>query len=318
MIAYGASAGHIRVHNATMASLGLITLADTRDELRDVLRRQLASPPAVALAVAETQDATAAILGARTRVRPLPVWRLALASVATPLVVSALAYAGLATDAVYSVAARPFELRPVMHVATTRPEVAVVVRGTGATVPAVARRLARDRTTVTFAVAPATVAAVARSVEPRGDDVIPALPAGAPVRWLGTRGIVRHGPRLDGRHAYLAPDDGLTFGQYLLARTAGATAIAGRVRYVGRGGAVAGSPAAGDIVVLTPDGSPARTAAEVRAVSARLAGRGLQAVTLSALLASSSAATSDRTAGDRSSASAPPTVTASPATTAAG
>jgi UDP-N-acetylglucosamine:LPS N-acetylglucosamine transferase len=318
MIAYGASAGHIRVHNATMAALGLIALADTRAELQELLAGHLASPPAVVLAHAETEDATTAIVDAHHRVRPLPAWRLALASAATPLVLGMAAYTGLATDEAYSLAAKPFALRPTTHVATALAEVAVVVRDTSAGAPTVARLLAHDRTTVTFAVAPAAVASVAPRVERRGDDVVPALPTSSPIRWLRTRGIIRHAPLLDGRRAYLAPDEGQSFGQYLLARTAGATAIAAKVRYSRSGGATAGSPAAGDIVVLTTGGPPTRVAAEVRAVAARLSARGLETVTLSTLLASSSAQTSDWTAGDRSSASAPPTITTRPATTATG
>jgi UDP-N-acetylglucosamine:LPS N-acetylglucosamine transferase len=319
MIAYGASAGHIRVHNATMASLGLIAVADTRAQLRELLGRQLASPAAVLLAPpSATADAAAAIMGARHRVRPLPAWRLALASAAAPLVAVALTYAGLATDEAYSVAARPFELRPTTHVATARPDVAVVVRGAGADAPVVARLLARSGTKVTFAVVPAAVAWVAPSLEARGDDLVPALPPAAPIHWLRTRGTIRHAPLLDGRHAYLAPDDGLTFGQYLVARAAGATAVAGRIRYLGSAAPPSGSAVAGDIVVLTADGPPTRTAAEVRALATALSGRGLRAVTLSVLLAPSSVATSDRTAGDPSSASAPATTTTSPATTASG
>lgn len=319
MIAFGASAGHIRVHNATMASLGLIAVADTRAELRPLLRAHLANPPAAVFASVCTEDAAAAIIGARRRVRQLPAWRLALGSAAMPMVVAGLAYTSLATDEAYSVAARPLDARPTTHVAATRHDVAVVVRSTNADAPTVARLLSRDRMTTTFAVAPGGVGAVALAVESRGDDVVPALPAAAPIRWLRTRGALAHVPRLRGRRAYLAPDDGLSFGQYLLARSAGATAIAGRVRYSGFGVTGARTVAvAGDIVVLMPDGSPARMAAEVRTLVARLAGGGLHAVTLSTLLASSSAATSDRTAGERSSASAPPTITASPAITAAG
>jgi processive 1,2-diacylglycerol beta-glucosyltransferase len=320
MIAFGASAGHIRVHNATMASLGLIAVADTRAELRALLRAHLANPPAAALARVRTADAAAVIVGARGRVRQLPAWRLALTSAAMPMVLAVLVYTSLATDEAYSVAARPLDARPTTHLATTRADVAVVVRSANVDAPIVARLLSRDGTTMTFAVAPNVVGAVARVVEPRGDDVVPALPAAAPIRWLRTRGAIAHAPRLGGRRTYLAPDDGLSFGQYLLARSAGATAVAGRMRYSGFGATRAQTaPVAGDIVVLTPDGPPARTAAEVRAFAARLAGDGLHAVTLSALLASSSssAATRDRTAGERNSASAPPTITASPAITAA-
>jgi UDP-N-acetylglucosamine:LPS N-acetylglucosamine transferase len=322
MIAFGASAGHIRVHNATMASLGLIAVADTRAELCRILHAQLACPPVIELAPRGAPDAAAAILGARRRVRQLPAWRLALASAATPVLVAGVAYMSLATDEAYSLAARPLEARPATHVSTLQPEVAIVVRVAGADAPMAAGRLARAGTPATFAVAPGMVAGVAGAVESRGDDVVPALPAAAPVRWLRTRGSIAHAPRLGGRRVYLAPDDGPSFGQYLLARSAGATAIAGQVRYSGF--AVAGpagtarAPAAGDIVVLTPDGSPARSVAQLRALSGRLARSGLRTVTLSALLSSSSTATSDRTEGDRRSASAPPTTTTSPTTTAAG
>jgi UDP-N-acetylglucosamine:LPS N-acetylglucosamine transferase len=324
MIAFGASAGHMGVHNATMASLGLIAVADTSDELRALLRTQLACPPAVELAPEGAEEAAVAIVGARRRVRQLPAWRLALASAAARLAMAGLAYVSLTVDEAYSVAARPLDARPTTHVRTARPGVAIVVRGSGSDAPVVARLLGEGHVPATFAVAPGAVSAVADVVASQGDDVVPALPTAAAVRWVRTRGTIAHAPRLGGRRVYLAPDDGLSFGQYLLARTAGATAIAGRIRYSGSG--VTGAreaprfPVGGDIVVLTPDGSPQRTVAELRALSASLARHGLEAVTLSTLLSSSSssAATSERTAGERSSATAPPTITSSPTTTSGG
>jgi processive 1,2-diacylglycerol beta-glucosyltransferase len=321
MIAYGASAGHIRVHNATMASLGLIAVADTRAELGPMLVEHLVSPPERRPAPTGTADAAAAIVGARLRVRPLPVWRLALASAGVPLLAATALYSGLATDDAYSLAARPFALRPTTHVTTAGHGVALVVRARGADALTIARLLSPDRTTLSFAVPAAEVARVVPALEREGDDALPALPTAAPLRWLGTRGVLAHAPLLDGRRAYLAPDDGLSFGQYLLARSDGATPVAGRIRYTGALPSTA-SPSAGDIVVLTPDGPPARTAAEIRTLSAALGARELGTTTLSVLLGgtapSSSAATSDRTAGEPSSTSAPPTITSSPTTTAIG
>ena len=90
LIGYGSSIGHIRVHNRTMAGLGLITLADTRAQLETALRSHLVDAPARSAPLpAAGADAAAALIGIRPRVRPLPRWRIASGTFATCLAAAA-------------------------------------------------------------------------------------------------------------------------------------------------------------------------------------------------------------------------------------
>jgi UDP-N-acetylglucosamine:LPS N-acetylglucosamine transferase len=317
MIAYGATAGHIRVHNRTMAALGLIDDAHTPAELHAALTARLHAPSAPWAPGAGAADAASVVAAARPRIRPLPAWRLGLERAVAPLICVAMVYAGLSTDDAYSLAAPQLdELRPITHVATSRRAVALVVRAPAAAAPDLARRLARGGLRASFAVPPAAAHRLSARLRVLGDGVVGELPGPAPLRWLATRRGLRDLPRGAGRRTYLAPVKGLSLGQYLLARSANARAVSGQERFSSSRAASAPLPAAGDIVVVTADGSPASTAAELLVLASRLRAAGLRAEPLSTLLASAS--TSTRTAGERSSASAHPTTTAIPASTAAG
>jgi processive 1,2-diacylglycerol beta-glucosyltransferase len=312
MIAYGASAGHIKVHNTTMAHLGLIDLAPDRPTLATKLEALLAapspaaSPPAVARAapgrgvdVAAPPCATArgvqdgtVVLDAATvvatalpRITPLPVWRTALGAAALPVTLTAtLLYGALGTNDAYTLAARPLELKPVTQLTDAGDRVAVVVRSDGTADAQAVRQALGPHVHVTFAVPAGALATT-------GAGAIPALPRSGPVRWLDTRRA------LDGRRYVLAPEGGgASVGQALLARSAHATALAGQEP---------GRAAGGSIVVVDDDGSPAATAATVRSLSRALAARGLRAGSLSSLLAA-------RTAGAASSSSAQPTTSTTP------
>jgi UDP-N-acetylglucosamine:LPS N-acetylglucosamine transferase len=312
MIAYGASAGHIRVHNRTMAELGLISVADSRDELRTLVQQHLAAPPLAWSPPPGARNAAAVVAAVRPRVQPLPLWSLRLRQTVAPFALGALVFTGLSTDDAYSVVARRLDLAPITHVATTRPAVGLIVRAGRPQAQALARRLARYRVRLSFAVPARDAARTAAAVSRFGDDVVPELPPAAPVRWLRTRGALTAAPLLDGRRAYLAPRAGLSFGQYLLGRSVHATAIAGQWRLAGSAVASAPLPSAGDVVVVTADASTPRTASEVLRFSARLAAGGLTPASLSELLAPS---TRERTTGERSRASAQPTTSPRPAST---
>jgi UDP-N-acetylglucosamine:LPS N-acetylglucosamine transferase len=312
MIAYGASAGHIRVHNRTMAELGLIAVADSRGELSTLVRRYLVAPPRAWSPPPGAANAAAVVAAVRPRVQQLPLWRLRLPHAVAPFALGALLFTGLSTDEAYSVVARPLELAPTSHVATTQPAVGLVVVARRSEAAALARRLAGHRVRLSFAVPARDAARTVTAVTRFGDDVVPELPPAAPVHWLRTRAALRAAPLLAGRRAYLTPVGGLSFGQYLLARSVQATPIAGQWRLPGSAVAAAPLPAAGDVVVVTAEGSPSRTASEVLRFSARLSAGGLTPTSLSELLAPS---TRDRTTGERSSASAQPTTSPSPART---
>jgi UDP-N-acetylglucosamine:LPS N-acetylglucosamine transferase len=315
-IAYGSTIGHIRVHNTTMQRLGLIDVAADRGELRALLAERLAgsarSPWAPAGDAADAATATAA---ARPTIRPLPRWRVAAGRAAASLAAVAATVSGLTTDVAYSVTARPLDLRPTTHLVTTAPEAAVVVRGLdGTTSVRAARRLARRGIHVTFAVTAPTPAWVIAALRRAGDDALPALPGGSPVRWLHTRGALAQAPMLGARRLYLAPADGFGYGQYLLARTVHAGPVSAQVRVSGAAVASMPAPARGDVVVLEAD--PGRAVGEIGSLSARLSATGLSATPLSALLPPP-ASTNGRSAGEASSATAEASTSASPTAIAA-
>jgi UDP-N-acetylglucosamine:LPS N-acetylglucosamine transferase len=305
LIGYGSSIGHIRVHNRTMAALGLITLANTRAQLIDALQSRLVDAPAHAPLPAAGPDAATALMAMRPRVRPLPRWRLASGTFATCLAAAAAVLVGLSTDDAYSLASRPLELRPITHVAATRPAVALVVRAPQPAVPRLARALATRGLHASFAVSTPLAPAVQRTLARLGDDSLPALSPASRVRWLETREQLRGTPRFGADRRYLVPPAGLSLGQYLLARSVDASPVTGRMSFAASSPLPA-DPSAGDIVVVTTDGSAARTVA----AAASLGVGGLRVVALSALLGSSS--TSARTARAAVSATAPPMTTASP------
>ncbi len=308
LIAYGSSIGHIRVHNRTMAALGLVTVADTRAELAATLRRMLVDAPARRAAPSHAGcDPASAVVDIRPRVRPLPRWRIAAGHGFATVACAVVVLAGLSTDDAYSLAAPPLELRPLARVATTQPDVALILRAPPPAVPGLARALAARGVHASFAGSRALAPGVQRLLARLGDDALPELSPGSRVRWLETREQLRGSARLGADRRYLVPASGLSLGQYLLARSVDASPVAGRMSYAASG-APPRAPSAGDIVVVTVDGSTGRTVDAVAALSVD----GLRPVSLSALLGSAS--TSARTARATVSATAPPMTIASPRT----
>jgi processive 1,2-diacylglycerol beta-glucosyltransferase len=301
LIAYGSTLGHIRVHNRTMAALGLLTVAETRAELAAALR----APPRTAPPARASADPAAAVVDIRARVRPLSRWRIAAGHALAPAACAVAVLAGLSTDDAYSLVAQPLELRPTTHVATARPEVGLVVRAPQGAIGGIARALAAGGVHASFAVSAPTSPALERTLAGIGDDTLPELASGRRIGWLSTREQLRGAARFGADRRYLAPSSGLELGQYLLGRSVDASPVAGRFSVDGSRPLPA-APSRGDIVVVTAGGA---TGPGLSAV-ASLAADGLRAVSLPALLASTS--TSDRTARAVVRRIAPPTTTASP------
>jgi processive 1,2-diacylglycerol beta-glucosyltransferase len=312
LIAFGSSIAHIRTHNRTMAALGLITVADTHAQLAAALRGHLAEAPArhATLATAAA-DAATAVTAVRERVRPLPRWRVASSSFAACLAAAAAVLVGLSTDDAYSLAARPLELRPVTHVATTRPEVALVLRAPAHLVPRLAGALAAHHVHASFALSTPPAPALRHALAGLGDDWLPELSAGQRIPWLDTRKELGRTTRLGDDRRYLVPASGLSLGQYLLARTLDASPVAGAIS-VTVPGSPRRTPSAGDVVVVASAGPVGPALATI----ASLGSAGLRPVALSALLGSTS--TSARTDRAAVSATAPPITIDSPTRTPAG
>jgi processive 1,2-diacylglycerol beta-glucosyltransferase len=311
LIGYGSSIGHIRVHNRTMAALGLISLADDRAQLASALSAQLATGPARRPLLAGGDDAAAAVARIRARVRPLPRWRLASGPFAACLAAVATVLVGLSTDDAYSLASRSLELRPVTHVATAQPEVGLIVRAPRPAVAHLARVLATRGLHATFAVPTPLPPGAQRTLARLGDDSLLALSPGRSVRWLDTRERLSGTARFGADRRYLVPASGLSLGQYLLARSLDASPVAGRISFAASASPAA-APSRGDIVVVTADGPTMRTVVAVASLEAG----GLRDAPLSALLGSAS--TSARTARAAVSATAPAMTIASPSRMPAG
>jgi UDP-N-acetylglucosamine:LPS N-acetylglucosamine transferase len=348
VVSYGLPVGHARLNTRAMADLNLLRLANDTTELREHVLASFAEvAPAVATddstptlaresavdtgvvvrsgatrrapgtTVSEQASETTAaelVLDAPRRVIPIPLWRLRLAAFLTPLILLlGVSMWTMSTDEVSVLAAKILHEKPLARVDTTQHDVGVIVRVPSSDQALVAAELARRGIHVSFADAGAVPqSATISKVRALGDELLPAIPdSGALLRWVKARGMLRAQARALGlRHHFyfLQPRGGLTVGQLLLARTAGAKPVSG-ARRLSASGSLPQRPArAGEVLVVTLDGSSASVAGLERIVS-ELGGDGLGAEPLSWLIGSPPIRASSR--GERTSAAAPVTSNAS-------
>src|SRR5438105_8126702 len=318
VVSYGLPVGHARVNTRAMAALDLVRLANDTAELREQVRASFSgaeSAREVAAAAGEEAAAVDVVLGAPRRVRPIPRWRLRAVAIATQaLLLVGLGTWIMSTDEVTAVAIRILRVHPLASVKTDRPDVGVIVRMPAADVPGVAALFAGRGVHLSFAddgsvPSPLTVT----SVRSLGDEMLPEVPGLAGLRWVRTRADLRSQARALGlRHRFycLQPRGGLTVGQLVLARTAGATPVAGAIRVSATAPLPQRQTRAGDVLVVELDGSSASVTGLARIVS-WLGSRGLAVEPLSWLTRSPSISASS--SGERTSAAAPTTSKASEA-----
>ena len=318
VVSYGLPVGHARVNTRAMAALDLVRLANDTAELREQVRASFSGAESVREAAAAAGEEAAAVdvvLGAPRRVRPIPRWRLRAVAIATQaLLLVGLGTWIMSTDEVTAVAIRILRVHPLASVKTDRPDVGVIVRMPAADVPGVAALFAGRGVHLSFAddgsvPSPLTVT----SVRSLGDEMLPEVPGLAGLRWVRTRADLRSQARALGlRHRFycLQPRGGLTVGQLVLARTAGATPVAGAMRLSATAPLPQRQTRAGDVLVVELDGSSASVTGLARIVS-WLGSRGLAVEPLSWLTRSPSISASS--SGERTSAAAPTTSKASEA-----
>jgi hypothetical protein len=202
------------------------------------------------------------VLKTPRRVSPIPLWRLRLVAFATQLVLLlGVGMWTMSTDEVSAWAAAILRVHPLVHVRTDRPDVGVIVRAPAREVALVASELAAQGIHASFADggvhAPATIAAL----RVLGDELLPELPSSSSfLHWMSARGTLSaqaHALGLRRRFYFLEPSGGLTVGQLLLARTAGATPVKGALRLSARGPLPERPLRAGDVLVVGVDGSGA-------------------------------------------------------------
>jgi UDP-N-acetylglucosamine:LPS N-acetylglucosamine transferase len=319
VVSYGLPVGHARINTQAMAALDLLRLANDTDELREQVRASFSESPSANGAAPpprpreQGSSPVEAVLGAPRRVRPIPRWQLR--AVAAAVWIALLIVAGswmMSTDEVTSVAAGVLDVHELAHVDTHEPVVGLVVHAPSPQLPMVAARLAQAGTHVTLAddAAVPSRARISR-VRSLGDELLPEVPASAALRWLRTRGTLGSQARALGLHRgffYLRPRGGLSVGQLILARTAGATPVKGAIRISATRGLPARQPRAGDVVVVELDGSGASLAGLERIVGT-LSSEGLRPEPLGSL--ERSPAVSASSSGERTSITAPPISSAS-------
>ena len=216
-IVHGFSAGHVRHNAEAMTSLGLVSRARDDGELTRLVASALARPrdPSPHPRMNGLPSAADAVAAVRPRIRPVARWRLAMRRIAP---VTAL-FLALGTGGGYAFAAHvEDDLRPVSHVAVTRPEVAVVMRPAPGALKPLIERLADARMHVTLAMRTAPPAPVAAMADRAGIEVVPALGPGFHWFRAHSRPSRVRGQGAERDVPYIAPDRGFTLGEYLLGR----------------------------------------------------------------------------------------------------
>lgn len=294
VVSYGLPVGHARVNTRAMAALDLLRLANDTNELREHVRASFAEQDRALVAKEEpARDLAAAdvVLQAPRRVRPIPRWRLRAVALATQLALL-LGFGTwmMSTDDVTALASNILHVHPLKQVKTDQPDVGLILHVPAGEVPTIARELAARGIHASFAddggiPSPATVSAV-RAL---GDELVPEITGHSLFRWVRTRGALHAQARAIGlghRYYFLQPRGGLTVGQLVLARTAGATPVCGAER-ISAVSLPQRTTRAGDVLVVELDGSPASVAGLERQIS-WLDSRGLGAEPLAWLTRSPS------------------------------
>jgi processive 1,2-diacylglycerol beta-glucosyltransferase len=334
VVSYGLPVGHARINTRAMANLDLLRLARDTDELREHVQSSFAQivtsgarvveGPPVAAGPASAPDvgelgsgresdgqtnAVDVVLNVPRRVRPVPPWRpraVALAAQAALLLCAGTWM--MSTDEVSALAGMVLRVHALKHVSTSQHSVAMIVRTPTREIPRVSAELSGAGLRVSFAESAAPSAGALTGVRARGDEVVPEVGSAGALRWLRTRGTLRSQARVLGlrRHFYFLEPRSLSVGQLVLARTAGATPVVGAVRLDARGSLPQRPMRAGDVVVVTLDGSDPSLVGLERLVS-RLGNEGLGVEPLSALTRSGTSPVIRATSsGDRASDAAPP------------
>ncbi|MGO9249211.1 MAG: MGDG synthase family glycosyltransferase [Solirubrobacteraceae bacterium] len=321
VVSYGLPVGHARLNTRAMADLNLLRLANDTSELREHVRISF-SEAAPALAVADrsapspdSQPAAAKlVLDTPRRVIPIPLWRLRLVAFATPLVLFlGMGMWTMSTDEVTSLAAKILRVHPLVQVKTDQPDVGVIVHVPARKDALVASELAGRGIHVSFA-DEGTVPSRATITHVRalGDELLPAMPdSGSLLRWVKARGTLRaqaHALGLHHHFYFLQPRGGLTVGQLVLARTTDAKPVSGALRLNATSALPQRSVRAGEVLVVTLDGSSASVRGLERIVSS-LGEERLGAEPLAWLIGSPPISVSS--SGERTSTAAPATSSAS-------
>jgi processive 1,2-diacylglycerol beta-glucosyltransferase len=274
VVSYGLPVGHARLNTRAMADLDLLRLANNTRELRRHVEASFAEASPVGssdfqlelqpteVVAASDPAAVEIVLDAPRRVRPIPIWRLRLAALAVNLtLLLGIGMWTMSTDEVTAVASVFLRVHALKHVSTDQPNVGLIVRTPAPDVALVASELAAQGIHVSFADdAGVPTRAMVIRIHRLNDELMPEAPGSNVLRWMRTRSVLRSQARALGLHHrffFLQPRGGLSVGQLVLARTAGAIPVVGQLQLNATGPLPQRRIRAGDVLVVSVDGSPA-------------------------------------------------------------
>jgi processive 1,2-diacylglycerol beta-glucosyltransferase len=323
VVSYGLPVGHARINTRAMADLDLLRLANDTKELREQVRASFTdsgAPHALAdpldpAPAARHPSAVDFVLDIPRRVNPIPLWRMRLTALSLQLLI--LVGAGtwvMSTDEVTGLASAFLRVHQLQHVSTSQPDVGIIVRAPARDVVFMADELAGRGIHASFADGGVNSPGTIEKLRSLGDELLPEASRLGALHWVRTRGALRSQARALGlRHHFyfLEAGAGLTVGQLVLARTAGAMPVSGALRLTATGGLPQRPRRAGDVLVVTVDGSASSVAGVERIVS-WLGSDGLRAESLSSLTRAPVIRATNN--GERASIPAPATSSSSDAT----
>ena len=251
VVSYGFGVGHVRASNHALRRFGLAQVASSEADLGPALKRALEQTPEPDGSFARRPSTASLILSDERRARQLPAWRLRTArAVTTAAAVLVVAGWALTTGASYTLVSHFVHMRAMTTVATTRPEVGVLIDAPSDQLPGLASMFSASGIHASFALDhPPTASDM--SVLGYGDQAVPRLPTGGLVRWLQTRAELHHLLSTMGfGHHFLYASSGPSVGQWWLAHGAGGRLIAGAVRVDDQGDSL-GRLHQGEVIELT-------------------------------------------------------------------
>jgi hypothetical protein len=288
VVSYGLPVGHAKCNTRRMAEHDIVALANSAEELVEHVERNQRegsrSGAQRSPALAPRLDAADVVLSAVERVRPLARWRMRAVRLSASLVLALSVGTWLmSTDEIDAFAA-VLVGHPLKTVdASGLNDAALIVRAPMGQELAVANALGRAGVHATFASVQAPNRYLQSRLAALGDDSMPAVKRSSLLGWIHTPATLRHDARalnLHHRFYYLAPRNA-ALGQLLLAHIDGAVAVVGSVQVDSRAWSVSRPLRAGDVVVLTLEGSSPVSLRTVGRVVASLDSAGLSALPLS-------------------------------------
>jgi UDP-N-acetylglucosamine:LPS N-acetylglucosamine transferase len=282
VVAYGAPPGHTRLLSREMASLGLVVHARSTTELRAAL---LAAGGTSKVTLSGGADAASLVLAAMPRVAVRTRARFAR-TMASTAAATVILFALLASDATYPVVAEALSLPESTTIVPSNDSVALVVEGKRSELMALAAVARKNHLHASVAASDTLSSQDVATLRRDGLDPMPELSSQGVRSWFQAHGQLerqRADYGLGGSFAYLAPREGFTIADYLLARHLGGVPV--QAGYSLRHPDFApGSVHAGEVVLATLDEEPGDDRAQVLAAVRTLERSGLGVSSVQRLL----------------------------------